>query len=151
MSSMPSTESLALQMRFKVSVDNLSLGFWSSCKGIAMKFNTTRVDGNVYDSYSYIPDRVDYPDVTLARAMNSTDSPKVWQWLASCRKQWYGSEPGDWSDKTATIQLYDSQYQLVTQWTLSSVYPREWHGPDLDAGGGGIALETLVLGHEGFM
>ncbi|HEX9336890.1 MAG TPA: phage tail protein [Pseudonocardiaceae bacterium] len=147
----PQVENLGLQMRFKVSVDGLSLGFWSSCRGLAMKFNATRVDGNVYDSYNYIPDRVDYADVTLARAMNSQDSPKVWKWLADCRKQWYGPEPGDWSDKTAVIQLFDSQYQLVTHWTLSNVYPKEWHGPELDAGGGGIALETLVLGHEGFM
>lgn len=150
--SMPLSELMGLQMRFKVTVDGLSLGYWSSCKGLAMKFNTTRVDGNVYDSYNYIPDRVDYPDVTVARAMNKQDSPKVWKWLADCRKQWYGSEPGDWSDKTATIQLFDSSFTSpVSQWTLTNVYPKEWHGPELDAGGGGIALETLVLGHEGFM
>jgi phage tail-like protein len=147
----PHAEKLGLQMRFKVTVDGLSLGYWSSCKGLSMKFNTTRVDGNVYDSYNYIPDRVDYSDVTMARAMNAQDSPKVWRWLADCKRQWYGPEPGDWSDKTAVVALFDAQYQLVTQWTLSNVYPKEWHGPDLDAGLGGVALETLVLGHEGFM
>jgi phage tail-like protein len=147
----PQVENLGLQMRFKVTVDGLSLGYWSSCKGLSMTFKATRVDGNVYDSYDYLPERVDYSDVTLVRAMNSKDSGAVWRWLADCRKQWYGPEPGDWSGKTAVIQLFDAQYQLVTGWTLSDVYPKQWHGPDLDAGGGGIALETLVLAHQGFM
>lgn len=148
---MPASESLGLQMRFKVTVDGLSLGYWSSCKGISMKFNAKAVHGNVYDSFDYIPERVEYPDVTLARAMNKTDSPKVWKWLADCRRQWYGPEPGDWSGKTAVIELFDSQYKLVTQWSLVNVYPREWRGPDLDAGGSAIALEVLVLAHEGFL
>lgn len=149
--SMPASESLAVSMRFKVTVDGLSLGYWSSCKGLSMKFNAKAVHGNIYDSFNYIPERVEYPDITLARAMNKQDSPKVWKWLADCRRQWYGPEPGDWSDKTAVIQLFDSQYQLVTQWSLSNVYPREWRGPDLDAGGSAIALEVLVLAHEGFL
>ncbi len=147
----PQVENLGLQMRFKVTVDGLSLGYWSSCKGLSMTFKATRVDGNVYDSYDYLPERVDYSDVTLVRAMNAKDSGAVWRWLADCRRQWYGPEPGDWSGKTAVIQLFDAQYQLVTGWTLSNVYPKQWNGPDLDAGGGGIALETLVLAHQGFM
>ncbi len=147
----PQVENLGLQMRFKVTVDGLSLGFWSACKGLSMAFKATKVLGNVYDSYDFLPERVEYSDVTLVRAMNSQDSAKVWRWLADCRKQWYGPEPGDWSNKTAVIQLFDAQYQLVTAWTLSNVYPSSWHGPDLDAGGGGIALESLVLSHDGFM
>jgi phage tail-like protein len=149
--STPLAEHLGLQMRFKVTVDGLSLGYWSSCKGLSMKFLATPVKGNVYDSYDYIPERVEYADVVLARAMNSQDSPKVWKWLADCRHQWYGPEPGDWSGKTAVIQLYDAHYQVVTHWTLSNVYPKEWKGPDLDAGQGGIALESLTLAHEGFL
>jgi phage tail-like protein len=116
-----------------------------------MKFNAKAIHGNVYDSFNYIPERIEYPDITLARAMNKTDSPKVWKWLADCRHQWYGPEPGDWSGKTAVIELFDSKYQLVTQWALSNVYPKEWRGPDLDAGGSAIALEVLVLAHEGFL
>jgi phage tail-like protein len=142
---------LGLTMRFKVTVDGLSLGYWTTCKGLSMTFNAKPVLGNVYDSFTYIPERVTYSDVQLSRAMNSQDSPKVWRWLAQCRDQWYGPEPGDWSDKTAVIALFDSKYHPVTHWTLSNVYPKEWKGPDLDAGGKTIALETLTLAHEGFL
>jgi phage tail-like protein len=148
----PQPQNFGLQMRFKVTVDGLSLGYWASCKGLSMTFKATRIEqGTVYDSYQYLPDRVEYSDVTLVRAMQSQDSGKVWTWLADCKKQWYGAEPGDWSSKTAVIQLFDAQYQSVAKWTLANVYPKQWHGPDLDAMGTSVALETLVLAHEGFL
>jgi hypothetical protein len=31
------------------------------------------------------------------------------------------------------------------------VYPAKWTGPDLDGGSNKMALETLVLAHEGFL
>jgi hypothetical protein len=34
---------------------------------------------------------------------------------------------------------------------LRNVYPDSWKGPDLDATSLGIALEQLVLVHEGFL
>jgi hypothetical protein len=36
-------------------------------------------------------------------------------------------------------------------WTLPEAYPKVWKGPQFDANTAGVALETLVLAHTGFL
>jgi phage tail-like protein len=66
--------------------------------------------------------------------------------------KWYGaSSPHDYGARTARITLFDAHREEVASWSLRNVYPAAWHGPDLDATGNNVALETLQLVHEGFL
>jgi phage tail-like protein len=144
---------LGLTMRFRVVVDEVDLGGWSSCTGLAVGFKNTPVgEGANYEYLTILPERVEYTPVTLRRAMSKQDSAKVQQWLAKVVAQWYGAaSPADYGARTARITLYDAHRDEVASWSLRNVYPAAWLGPDLDASANGVAVETLQLVHEGFL
>lgn len=142
---------LALTTRFHVSVDGVNLGGWARCQGLSVKFNPEPIkEGGNYQYEPILPGHIQYPNVTLARAMNADDTAKVQRWLQERAKNWIdGMSSG--GGGTATITLYDAHGKKVTSWSLRGVYPAMWKGPDLDAMTMGIATETLELAHEGFL
>jgi phage tail-like protein len=143
-----------LAMRFTVQVDGLSLGQWSACKGLKVEFKVTKLSsGGDYTTDHLLPDRISYSNITLQRAMHSTDSAAVMQWLQQVAADWYddyGSTAAD-AGRTATITLYDVNGNQVFTWTLNNVYPISWKGPDLSGSDNNVAIEELVLAHEGFL
>jgi phage tail-like protein len=145
--------SLGLAMRFRVVVDDVDLGGWTSCTGLSVGFKNTPVaEGANYEYLTILPDRVVYPPVTLRRAMSRQESAQVQQWLSRVVAQWYGAaSPNDYGARTARITLFDAHREEVASWSLRNVYPGEWQGPDLDANGQHVAIETLQLVHEGFL
>ena len=49
------------------------------------------------------------------------------------------------------ITLFDTALAEVATWELQNVMPAAWKGPQLDANGKVVAVETLDLIHEGFL
>jgi phage tail-like protein len=144
---------LGLAMRFRVVVDEVDLGGWASCAGLAAQFKNRMVgEGGNYANSTILPERVDYPPIVLKRAMTRQDSAVVQQWLSRVVSQWYAADsPTDYDARTARISLYDAHSQEVASWSLRNVYPAAWQGPNLDAAGQHVAIETLQLVHEGFL
>lgn len=142
---------LGLAMRFQVVVDGVDLGGWASCKGLSVDFKPEAVpEGGNYEYSTYLPGRLTYTEITLMRAMVSTDSAKVQQWLSAKVSGWT-NDTGLSSGGTARITLLDGHGQTVSSWALRNVQPKVWKGPDLESTGNKVAVETLVLVHEGFL
>lgn len=145
---------LGMSMRFRVSVDGINLGSWTSCAGLSVEFKNKRIaEGGNYEYSVILPDRVEYKTVTLRRAMSAQESAKVQQWLTGVVSGWYNAaSPRDFGPRTAEIELFDaSGSTVVATWTLRNVFPARWAGPDLDATGNRVAIESLELVHEGFL
>lgn len=144
-----------LAMRFQVTVDDLSLGSWSGCKGLKVELKSTRVnEGGNYWSEKVLPDKITWSSVTLERAVHPQDSPLVQTWLGQVASRWmnYDASAGSpYSPRNAKITLLGASLQEVTHWTLIHVYPISWTGPSLSATDNKVAIETLELGHEGFL
>jgi phage tail-like protein len=142
---------LALTTRFHVSVDGIDLGGWARCGGLQVKFNPEPIkEGGNYQYEPILPGHIQYPNVTLARAVNAADTAKVQAWLRGKASSWieaWNSGGGE----TAQITLYDSHAKKAASWQLRNVYPASWKLADLDAATLGIATETLELAHEGFL
>lgn len=142
---------LALTLRFHVSVDGVDLGGWARCKGLAVKFNPYKVkEGANYLYEPILPGHLEYPEVTLERAMDKAGADSVQKWLRDRANGWVQSMIGA-PGGTAQITLYDAHAKEVSSWQLRNVYPSSWKGPDLDAMTLGIAIESLTLVHEGFL
>jgi phage tail-like protein len=142
-----------LSMRFKVSVDGLSLGSWSACKGLKVELKVIRVaEGGNYWYERILPDRIAYTPITLERAVHPQESQQVQDWLDKVASQWmnYSGDPS-YSAGTAVITLLGVTSQEVMSWTLTGVYPVSWSGPSLSATENKVAIETLELAHQGFL
>jgi phage tail-like protein len=148
--------SYGLSMRFSVTVDDLSLGplslgSWSSCRGLKVELKVTHVaEGGNYWYEQILPDRISYPPVTLERAVDPNDSRKVQAWLGKVASDWMNSAR-PYIAQGATITLLGAAGQPVMDWTLRHVYPVSWSGPALSATENRVAIETLELAHQGFL
>jgi phage tail-like protein len=165
---------LGLQNRFLVTVDGINLGGWGKCSGLKVDFNPEKLlEGGNYNNENILPGQVKYADITLERAMVAADSAVVQQWLSSRINGWVNAPGsahglvaqglnaigslvgagsiGGAAGGTGQITLCQPDGAPLISWSLRNVYPASWKGPDLDAGTMGIAKETLVLCHEGFL
>ena len=143
---------LGLSNRFGVTIDGTNLGKWGKCNGLAVDFKPemSYMQGGVYDTIAILPGQMSYTPITLERAVSATETVKVQAWLSKMVQDWvYAANAG--SGGTAVITLYSPTADPVVSWTLRNVFPSKWEGPKMDAGTSGIALETLVLVHEGFL
>ena len=142
---------LALTARFHVSVDGVDLGGWARCKGLEVKFQPEfQKEGGNYHYETVLAGSIKYPPVSLERAINKQDTQKVLSWLRDRASSWVdGRKSG--GGGTAQIILFDARGTEVARWMLRNVFPDSWKGPDLEAGSLGVALEQLVLVHEGFL
>jgi phage tail-like protein len=155
--------SLGMAMRFAVQVHALEtvagtpsngiyLGLWQSCKTLQVEFKYKTVEqGGEYTQVAQIPERISWPTVTLERAVQQKASYAVWEWLKGYIDAWEGA--GTPSFPTATtmiITLLDYQLNGVLQWELEEVQPVKWVGPSLSAADNKVAIEQLVLEHQGF-
>lgn len=157
--------SFGLAMRFQVAVSDLraspgspsngtSLGLWQSCKGLQFEMKYKYVEqGGQYTSRVPLPETIAWSQITLERAVEQKASLVVWTWLQKCINGWgtAPTAPGAFPDATnMTITLLDYQLNGVLQWQLEGVRPVKWVGPSLGATDNKVAIEQLVLEHQGF-
>jgi phage tail-like protein len=145
---------LGMAMRFDIVIGTMSLGSWSSCRGIQVDFKPTRFRELGTNGYRRVlmPD-IEYATITLERAMDGRSSAVVQQWLTTQAKLWLaGTATGaPYSGETGRITLYNTHALPVANWTVYGVYPSKWTGPTLSGKDTGIAIESLELAHEGFL
>jgi len=133
-----------LAARFQVTIDGQNLGGWSTCKGLEVDFQHETYEELGNNQFvHYLPRAAKYTHITLERACTSEESSALQAWLGSVVMQPVKG--------TASITLHDAAQGEVITWTLTGVYPAKWTGPQLDGGSNKMALETLVLAHEGFL
>jgi phage tail-like protein len=148
---------LGLSMRFQVVVgagSGMSLGHWTSCEGLKVNFNfDTFFEGGDYATPHVLLKAVEFPNVTLKRAVEQPYSTTVQDWLGMVAAAW---QVGDTSliGQPVVITLLDA-FQLpsnpAAEWVLSDAFPVSWTGPSMAAKSNDVATEILVLRHSGFL
>ncbi|WP_410574427.1 phage tail protein [Amycolatopsis sp. cmx-4-61] len=171
-------ERFGLSMWFKVEVaergnEKKSLGEWSGCSGLGVNFGQDKVwSGGEYDAPYYVPTSIEYPQLTLERAMKVGDSGSVRVWLEDVARRWIGGMDGGaalidpsanatgFQGNAVTITLYTSlagdsdaarSENAVDVWVLKNAVPVSWSGPTLSSKSSDVAIERLVLAHRGFL
>jgi phage tail-like protein len=87
-----------------------------------------------------LPGLAKYSNVTLRRGI--TGRTDLFEWWKSVRD-------GQVQRRNVTITLLDEARQPVVRWLLRNAWPVKVEGPDLNATGNEVAIETLELAHEG--
>jgi phage tail-like protein len=127
---------------FKLLINSVTSGHFTEVSGLGVQVEriSYREAGN-NSIVRAIPGRITYPSVTLRYGL--TSSAELWDWLMTAVN-------GEVNRRNASIVMLDSAGSTeVLRWNLLNAWPQEWLGAPLDAMSRELAIETLVLAHEG--
>lgn len=127
---------------FLVELDGISQASFRECTGLD---STTEViehrQGGDNVTVYKLPGKTTYTDITLKWGL--TDSAEVWNWRQRIME-------GRIERKNGSIVVYDLANRTeVARWNFVNAWPTKWEGPAFNALGNEVAVETLVLAHEG--
>jgi len=90
-----------------------------------------------------IPGTLKWNDVTLKQGM--TDNMDMWKWRKLV-------EEGKVQEarSNGSIVMYDTEGKAVARWNLINCWPAKLSGPAGKADGNEVAVQELVLTHEGY-
>lgn len=127
---------------FKLIIDKVAEGHFTEVSGLGVSVEriSYREAGNS-SIVRAVPGRVTYSSVTLRYGM--TISMALWDWIMA-------TVSGRVDRRTVHILMLDSSgIAEVMRWTLTNAWAEQWHGAVLDAMSHELAIETLVIAHEG--
>jgi phage tail-like protein len=127
---------------FLVELEFIAQGSFTECTGLGA---TTEVietrEGGDNTTVRKLPGKTTYSDITLKWGL--TDSQELWNW----RKQII---EGNVVRKSGSIVVFDlTNHVEVARYSFVNAWPTKWEGSAYNAKGTDIAIETLVLAHEG--
>ena len=126
---------------FLVEIDGIAQAGFSECTGLRVEIDVIEYrEGGEISSVRKLPGRSKVGDITLKRGI--TTSKDLHDWLESIRN-------GVANRKNGAIVLLDDARKPVVRWNFVNAFPRKWEGPNLDAKGSDVAIETLTLCCEG--
>jgi phage tail-like protein len=132
---------------FLLMIDNVQAGGFSECSGLQTEVKTFDYkEGGRNNTTLKFPEHASYGNVTLKRGVTVSDELLNWQLDAAAGRFKRTEEGIDFA-----IVLRDEAGDPVKQWNLIRAFPIKWTGPDLKAGGGEIAIESLEFAHEGIL
>ncbi|GHF00232.1 phage tail protein [Streptomyces griseoluteus] len=127
---------------FLVELDGIAQASFTECSGLG---TTTEVvetrEGGDNTTVRKLPGKTSYSDITLKYGV--TPSKELWAWRQRV-------VDGNVVRKNGSIVVFDlSNHTEVARWNFVSAWPSKWEGAALSAKGNDVAIDTLVLAHEG--
>jgi phage tail-like protein len=106
---------------------------------------TTAIEYRAGDSKQFSPLKMPglkkFSDVTMKKGVFKGDN-KLFDWFLEIKMNTIKRKP-------VTISLLDETGGPTMVWTLANAFPIKVSGTDLKANGGEVAVETIVIAHEG--
>lgn len=133
--------------RFKLEVDGIALGHFKSCSGLKHEIEVLEFqEGGVNEFKHKLVGQGSYPNITLKMGFVSNGLAEDWHYEYATADAKKG--------KRKTVRIYlldDAATTVVGQWTLKDAWPVKWEGPEFDASGDNLAVETLEIAHHGIL
>ena len=137
---------------FKVTLDDeagvaTATAFFKSVGGLKYETELTPVKvGGMNDTVVQLPNGGKWSNITLKRGFSGDEKLIAW------RDKWMkGAGQGQLKRVNGTITQLNTAYEEVFSWTFKRAMPITWELSELDASKNEVAIETLVLAHEGII
>lgn len=108
---------------------------------IEVEATTFREGSSPEDHFRKLPGLVKYSDITLKRGIVANDND-FYKWIST-------KQIGAIERRDITISLLNGEHNPIMVWKVKNAFPVKYSGPELNSCDSGIAIETLVLTHEG--
>ena len=127
---------------FLVDIQGVTKAGFSEVSGLAAEVTPIeyREGGENSLTVRKLPGLVKYPNIVLKRGY--TTDLSLWNWFKTVLD-------GKALRTVVSITLLDDQRRPVARWVAREAWPCKYEGPDLNAKGNGVAIETLEICHEG--
>lgn len=126
---------------FMVEIDGISRAGFRECSSLDSSQNPIEYrEGTDPLTVRKLPGLVSFSNITLRRGI--TDDKELWEW----RKK---AMDGKVERKNGSIVLLDDTGQEKLRWNFVNGWPSRWNGPEFNATGADVAIETLEIVHEG--
>jgi phage tail-like protein len=127
---------------FLVELEGIAHASFSECTGLG---STTEVieyrEGGDNSTVRKLPGKTTYTDISLKWGL--TSSTDLWDW----RQQ---IVDGTVERRNGSIVAVDLDNRTeVARWDFVRAWPSKWEAPSFNAKGNDVAIDTLVLAHEG--
>ena len=130
------------KFRFEVKWDSTVMHF-QEVSGLDVEAQPIEYRAGDSPTFSVIkmPALKKYTDVTMKKGVFKSDN-KFWDWFNEIKMNTIKRKP-------VTISLLDEAGAPTMVWTLSNAWPTKITGTDLKAQGNEVAVESIVIAHEG--
>ncbi len=128
--------------RFGVEINSIVHGWFTECSGLTIEREVfSHKEGGNNDYEHKLPGGIKCSNITLKRGIASDDV--LWQWFQK------GLYDGQVQRYNVSIILYNGSLTQSRRWDLENAYPIKWTGPDFNAEGNQVAIETLEIVYHG--
>jgi len=126
---------------FLVEIDGIARAAFQEASGFDSTIDVTEHrEGGENTTVRKLPGLTKYSNIVLKWGL--TDDRELYDWHRDSVK-------GKVVRKNGSIVLLDRQGTETVRWNFFNAWPSKWDGPDFNAEGNDVAIETLELAHEG--
>lgn len=126
---------------FLVEIDGITRAGFRECSGLDTTQDPIEYrEGNEGLTTRKLPGLNTYSNISLRWGI--TDDAELWEWRQQVMN-------GQVERKNGSIVLLDDTGEEKARWNFREGWPTKWTGPELNATGTDVAIETLEIVHEG--
>ena len=127
---------------FLVEIDGITVAAFRQVGGLASETEVIeyRVGSDKTNTARKLPGLTKYTNIVLKRGI--TQNTELWNWRKAI-------EQGTPDRRNGAIVLLDDERNPVRRWRFTEGWITKFDGPDLNAKGNEVAIETIEIAHEG--
>ena len=128
---------------FKVSIDDVGEMSFKEVSGLDMEFDVIEYRAGDSKEFTKIkmPGLRKHGDVTLKKGIFVSDQ-NFWKWIGEVNLNTI-------KRRSVTISLLDQEHTPAQTWKLTNAWPKKITVEGFKSDGNNVAMETLILVHEG--
>ena len=136
------TQNAMTRYHFSVDWGGTRIGFMEvTGLNIEIEAVSQRDGSSPADSVRKMPGMRKFSDITLKRGIVKGDN-EFFNWINT-------KQIGTIERRDVTISLLDESHTPIVRWRANNAFPVKYEGPTLESMSSDVAIETLVLTHEG--
>lgn len=127
---------------FQIEIEGIGTGSFRSVSGLSVETEVVEFrEGGDTGFIRKVPGATKWPDLVLKRGF--TGNTELYDWATVYQRT------GNLIRRSGTIVMYEADGKPVATWKFTAGWPSKWDGPSLNTSATEVAVETLVIVHEG--